>query len=144
VVTYDAWSTAANPVIYINAVSQTVTETDTPSGTLNSEFGAEVVIGNQHTDTQNYNQAWHGYLKDVRIYNRILTSAEVTTLYNSGTPDASLVPDGLVFQGPCVTKKENATAWDTVTTAEYEKFIENIYRAVGVAIAPTIGPPPIP
>jgi len=144
VVTYDAWSAAANPVIYINAVSQTVTETDTPSGTLNSEFGAEVVVGNQHTDTQEYNQAWHGYLKDVRIYNRILTSAEVTTLYNSGTPNASLVPDGLVFQGPCVTEKENATAWDTVTTAEYEKFIENIYRAVGVAIAPTIGPPPIP
>ena len=27
---------------------------------------------------------WYGYLKDARIYNRALTSTEITTLYNNG------------------------------------------------------------
>jgi hypothetical protein len=135
VVTFDTDDTAANPVIYINGVSQSITESLTPSGTLNSEYGARVVIGNWKTDTHEYTATWHGELKDVRIYNRILSAAEVTTLYNAGTPDSSLVTDGLVFQGPCVTNQENSTDWDTVITGSYFKFLENIFQAVGEGIS---------
>jgi hypothetical protein len=132
VVTYYVWDVTADPIIYIDGVSQVVTETDTPAGTLNSEYGAEVVVGNQHTDTQNYSQPWHGLLKDVRIYNRILSQAEVTELYNAGTPDASIVTDGLVFQGPVVKTDEVADYSGHLLDASLP-VLENIYRALGLS-----------
>lgn len=130
VVTYDCWNINADPVIYIDGVSQTVTETDTPSGSLNSEYGAEVVVGNWHTATQNYGKPWHGYLMDVRIYNKILTQAEVTELYNYGIMDAWLVTDGLVFKAITVPTKE-ADSYDGVLLDENKKVLDCIYQAVG-------------
>ena len=132
VVTYYAWDSSADPVIYIDGVDQVVTETDTPTGTLNSEYGAEVVIGNQHTDTQDYSQPWHGLLKDVRIYDRILTQTEVTELYNGGVPNALLVTDGLVFQGPVVKTDEVAQYSGHLLDASLP-VLENIYRALGLS-----------
>lgn len=145
-VTYNAWSSTDDPIIYIDGASIGVTEFGTPSGTLNSEFGAEVVLGNWHTATQNYTTPFDGFLKDVRIYNRILTAAEVTTLYNAGTPDVSLVTDGLVFQGPSapinVGLWTGAEAWDIVTigTTYHDYFLENIYGSVGKMIGTLISP----
>lgn len=131
VVTFNVWSTANDPVIYINGVSKAVTEDFTPSGTLNNEYGAEVVIGNWHTITKDYGYNFYGYLQDVRIYNRILTSAEVTTLYNAGTPDASLVTTGLVFQGPTCPKHDQANYDNGAVLNANLKTLDNIYRAVG-------------
>lgn len=132
-VTLDCWDVDAVPIIYINAVSKAITEVNDPSGTLNSEYGAEVVVGNWHTDTQDYNVPWVGQLKDVRIYNRILTAAEVTTLYNSGTPDTSLVTSGCVFQA-CVVPKFMEDDYDGVALTEQSKVLDNIYGAVGTPI----------
>jgi hypothetical protein len=145
-VTYNAWSSTDDPLIYIDGASKAVTEFQTPSGTLNSEYGAEVVIGNWHTDTQDYGDTFDGKIKDVRIYNRLVTSDEVTTLYNGGVPDASLVTDGLVFQGPCVPSYLESTDWTVVTinSSPYDYLLENIYRNVGVVIKPYINEPPIP
>lgn len=146
VITYDAWDIDAVPIIYIDGISMSVTEGQAPAGTLNSEFGSEVVIGNWHTDTQDYGRAFDGFIKDVRIYNRILTAAEVTTLYNAGTPDVSLVTDGLVFQGPSapinVGLWTGAEAWDIVTigTTYHDYFLENIYGSVGKMIGTLISP----
>lgn len=127
-ITYDTIDTTTNPIIYINGAPIVVNENTTPAGTRNSEYGANVVIGNWLTATQHFDQPFKGSLKDVRIYNRILTAAEVTTLYNAGTPNASLVTSGLVFQGPTIPAYE-ATAYNGKTLTSADKVLENIYRA---------------
>lgn len=133
VVTYDAWNIAADPIFYVDGavVAGGVTEIGTPLGTQNSEYGAEVVIGNWHTDTQEYTAAWNGVIKDARIYNLILTAAQVTELYNAGVPDASLVTGGLVFQGP-VVKTSDVAAYDGTALDAALPVFENIHQALGI------------
>lgn len=134
VVTYSAWSTAADPIVYINSVSAALTESLTPAGDLNSEFGAEFVIGNRHTDTKDYDMPWKGQIKEVRVYNRILTQDEVDELYNSGTPDALGGPtSGLVFQGP-VIPTNMLPLYDGVTLTSKLKILDNIFGAVGTPV----------
>lgn len=132
-ITYNCWDVDALPIIYINGSSSAVTESLNPAGDLYSQVGAEVVIGNWHTASIEYTKPFQGSLKDVRIYNRILTAAEITTLYNAGTPDASLVTTGLVFQGPVVMTKD-ATTYNGATLTADMKVLDNIYRAVGSPI----------
>jgi hypothetical protein len=67
------------------------------------------------------------------MYNRILSAAEVTTLYNAGVPDVSRETDGLVFQGLSVYADQgdaDSLAGTTLTTDD--RLVENILRAVGI------------
>jgi hypothetical protein len=119
-----------DPVMYINGVLQTLNETDTPAGTLNSELGTHVVIGNIKTVTQDYTFPFAGKIFDPRIYDRIITAAEALTLYNGGTPDPSLVTDGLVFQ-PFVVRTDRLSEFVDVELDADTKVFENAYRSVG-------------
>jgi hypothetical protein len=105
-VTMDIGDGSTNdPVIYINGVAQSLTETSTPSGALklNNEPGVNFVIGNWKTSTEDYSRAFDGKIQDPRVYNRIVNQAEATALTNGGTPDPTLLIDeNLVFQGFCV------------------------------------------
>lgn len=119
----------SDPVFYINAVQQTTTESQMPSGTFISGMGTSLVIGN----TGAYLNGVDGILKDVRVYDKILTPAEVSTLYNNGVMDTSLVTDHLVFQGLAI----NSDLGDKSTLNGQQipndnKFFENILRRVGV------------
>lgn len=78
VVTYDRSSTSNDPVIYVNGVSQSVTELTTPTGTADSEVSFNVSIG-----YDGYAYAM-GAIDDVRIYNRVLSAAEIAGLYDMG------------------------------------------------------------
>jgi len=128
-------NTLTDPIIYANGASKTITETLTPTGTTVAD-GNDLYIGNSYGLSSPY----YGRIFDPRIYNRILTAAEVTTLYNAGVPDETLVTDGLVFQGFSV-KADNG---DDASLAGYalnsaDRLIENIVRAVGIANgSPTI------
>ena len=57
--------------------AETVAESSTPSGTNSMDTALEFA---QEDDTQ----YWAGKLCEVSIWNRVLTSDEITTLYNSG------------------------------------------------------------
>ena len=128
-ITLDCWDIDAVPVIYIDGSSVAVTEDTAPAGSLQSEYGGETM---------------EGKVKDVRIYNRILSSDEVTALYNAGTPDESLVTDGLVFQGPAGNQKIKGwmayDPWDDINvglialSSIWNDFQENIYGAYGKTI----------
>jgi len=128
-------NTLTDPIIYANGASKTITETLTPTGTTVAD-GNDLYIGNSYGLSSPY----YGRIFDPRIYNRVLTAAEVTTLYNAGVPDETLVTDGLVFQGFSV-KADNG---DDASLAGYalnsaDRLIENIVRAVGIANgSPTI------
>ncbi len=77
VVTYDRTSTTNDPVVYVNGISQTVTELSAPTGTADSETN-DLSIG-----YDGYVNA-AGQIDDVRLYNRGLSPSEVTQLYNMG------------------------------------------------------------
>lgn len=142
VLTYDISSNVyANPLIYIDGAPQTVTVQTTPLGTRISEIGNTFVVGNQKSAAIDYTRGFFGIGKDARVYNRILSQAEITELYNSGTPDASQVTDGLVFQAFAVRTKELS---DYVNTAlgEADKVLDNIFGVVGTPHGAPVGRAP--
>lgn len=87
VITFDSSSVNNDPIIYVDGVSASVTEISTPVGTANTNSDP-YIIGNRGSDKA---RCWAGYIDDFRIYNRILTQAEVTSLYNSGDERNGLV-----------------------------------------------------
>lgn len=130
VVTVSANGSTITPTAYIDGVAKTLTEIVVHSGAMTDEKGNPLVIGNEKTAVVPLNLPFNGSIFDPRVYNRVLTAAEVTTLYNGGTPDHTLVTDGLVFQGPA-TYADRPLAAGTVLTST-DRLVENIIRAVGV------------
>lgn len=138
VVTRDSSSPANAPTIYINGVVQTLTNTNAQNGPIADETGTAFSIGNIKTATRDYDRGINAKIEDVRVYNRIISAAEVTTLYNSGTPDSSLVTDGLVFQAFAVRTKELSTYVDQTLT-DAMKVLDNIFGVVGTPHGAPIG-----
>jgi hypothetical protein len=138
-VTHDTSSdVSADPIVYINGTSQTLNESSTPAGTIGDETGLEFVLGNVHSQNNDFSEAFDGKIKDVRIYNRVLSAGEVTTLYNGGTPSATLVTDGMVFQAFCVRTKDLAAFVDDTLTASM-KLLDNVHRVVGTPHGAPVG-----
>lgn len=131
VVTYNSSSTSNDPIIYINGSSVAVTEFQAPVGTSLDVASSILEIGNAiNPTTGNYESALDGKMFDFRIYNRVLSAAEVTTLYNAGDPDHTLVTSGLVFQGFATYTDRPLSAGHVLTSTD--RLVENIIRAVGV------------
>jgi hypothetical protein len=83
VVTYDGTggATAMNGVtLYSNGASIASTATNNAGYVAMEPDTASVVIGEQHDPASN---DFNGSIDDVRIYNRVLTAAEITALYES-------------------------------------------------------------
>jgi hypothetical protein len=133
VVRYDHSHVNNNPFMWINGVLQTVVEVNTPAGTLTSEAGTHIVIGNVKTATIDYTWGFDGKIFDARIYDRPLITADAVELYNGGTPDPSKVTSGLVFQAFAVRTSDAADYID-VELNNTDRVIENMYKAVGHVI----------
>jgi len=84
--------------------------------------------GSPNSSTGIFDIPIDGKMFDPRVYNRILTPTEVTTLYNGGAPNHTLVTDGLVFQGFSTYADRPLTAGYVLTSTD--RLIENIVRAV--------------
>jgi hypothetical protein len=80
--TYDASSTANDPIIYIDGASQVVTELTAPSGTLNTSNTDVYSIGNKGA----LSDSWTGYLAEAAIWSRILTTNEMIGLSKGYVP----------------------------------------------------------
>jgi len=81
-VTYDEGSTANDPAMYVNAISQSISETDgVPSGSPESDAAEDLTIGNYTATTRTFD----GLIDDVRLYDRILTSQEIKLVFNQST-----------------------------------------------------------
>lgn len=94
--TYDDSSTTNNAVLYINGVSQTVTEVSTPSGTRSSDAAAVQLLGNWVTDAT---RAFDGIMQDLRVYNRLLSANEILNEYNKRGKHPN--QNGLVLRALC-------------------------------------------
>jgi len=132
-ITHDTTTPTNPPVIYVDGVSVAVTTYQAPTGAVVEEDGARLVIGNTLDQFPLQSLPFNGKIFDPRVYNRILTAAEVTSLYNAGVPDETLVTDGLVFQGLSVySDRGDATSLAGTVLSSDDRLIENIIRVVGV------------
>ena len=84
-VTYDADSTANNPIFYINGtkleVGTGITESTAPVGARNSDAAQDLIISNRTAGSRQL----IGEIADVQVHNCILTDDEITQTYQ-GTP----------------------------------------------------------
>jgi len=127
VITKDSTGINIAPNIYIDGVSTSVT-TSNPQTALRSEIGNSLSIGGAQNESQPY-ATFTGKLKDVRIYDRILTAAEVLALEAEGVGgDDNL--NGLVFQAPVVRTEELTYYTDHVMISP-DRVLDNVYSEVG-------------
>lgn len=71
-VTYDSTNVANNPLLYINGVSQVVTESEAPAGVIDSDLGLPLKIGNSF-----FNRTFLGYILPVLFARHIYTPAQI-------------------------------------------------------------------
>jgi hypothetical protein len=104
-VSYDNGSLANVPSLYINGVKMAITTSTTPSVTPPAYAGTNY-IGNR----LDLARGWDGLIDDLRIYNRLLSDAEVQTLatigsqnlapmVNAGASQAVVLPAAAALNG---------------------------------------------
>jgi len=128
-------SVTNDPVIYINGVSQALTETSTPAGALRSEVGVNTVIGNLNTASMAYTKAFDGKIKDARIYNADNISGTVADLAAAITAEGAggtAQTTGMVFQAFAV-RTGDVTAYTDLTLTDEKKMLETYLGMVGTA-----------
>jgi hypothetical protein len=132
-VEFDHSVSSNDPVFYINGVASTSTEVYTPSGTLKTEIGVPIVIGNWKTATEDFTLPFDGKIKDVRIYDmdkNTYTAADLADgLYDEGAGGTGWT-DGMVFQAPAVLTEEVTEYTDLTLTAE-TKMLDAYLTYVG-------------
>lgn len=77
--TIDRSSPDNDPLMYVDAVSQTVVENTTPSGAAKNESANPVIIGNIEHGTVDSQRPLNGRIAEVTIHNVILTADEIAT-----------------------------------------------------------------
>lgn len=116
------------PIIYIGGTAQALTEVEAPTGGTIVETAYRYILGNTYSSATYlpaYNRPFDGLVKDARVYNRVLSAAEVQSLAAAGT-----VTSGLLFQAPAVYDADVAEFTDK-TLAETDKVIESVVQIVG-------------
>jgi len=92
-VTYNKGSTGNDPELYVDGVSQSVSENIGPVGTADDDSSYDAWLGSANVEFDSSNVI-DGTLSDIRMYNRILSAAEIQTIYNCMGHDT--IVDGLV------------------------------------------------
>lgn len=72
-VAYDNSSTANNPVLYVNGISQSVIEHRSPAGSAKDDSDANLLFGN----AQNNSHTFDGEIDEVRIWSSIRSANEI-------------------------------------------------------------------
>jgi len=131
-VAYDNSLTTNDPVIYLNGVSQTVTEIATPTGTSGSDSGNYLVFSSAGVSGYEF----YGKLEQALIYNRILTSAEILDIHNS----RKAIPDwrGLVF-APHLCGAASLQTFDGTTLSATNYIVDQVSGAQGAPTGSPIG-----
>lgn len=97
-----AGTSSDDAVIYYDGVSQTVTETGTPSGTANTSAVAWMVGNRSGND-----RAFDGAMAEIGRWNRVLSTGEILSLAKGLSP--ALIPNGLVRYIPLMGKNSPET-----------------------------------
>lgn len=117
------------PKMYLDGVEKVVIASSTPQGTAVDYGSAPLMIGNLNVVGAQVQYNFNGYIKDARIYNRILTPDEVLIIAANPT-NYLTVRDGLVFQGPCVKSEDYGNLTGTILYPT-TKLIDNVFGIRG-------------
>ncbi len=130
-ITIGAWhhivwtqSGTSDPIIYIDGVSMAITETSTPAG--------DIVYDNNYLRSGNSYlmvNPLHGKIKDLRIYNRILSAAEADAIFDEGAGGTGNT-SGMVFQAFAV-RTDEVTAYTDLTLTAETKLLDAYLGTVG-------------
>ena len=136
VISYDNTSAAADPQLIIDGSLVSMTETSTPVGTTDNDSDCPLILfnvsRNPATPLNEYYQTdvSNIALKDVRIYNRLLTLDEVTELFESENI-LDVVPTGLVFHG-IYAPIDNIDDYVDTTIENDDWVLESVYGLAGI------------
>ena len=132
-ITYDSSTITNNALIYKNGGSITFSYPfGAPSGTVTSDASLNLVIGN----TNEYLYTHDGREQDIRIYNRILTPAEVYALYANRR--IGYMRNGLVFHAPAIGAA-GCTKFDGTTLGATNYVYDIINNAAGTPVGNPVG-----
>jgi hypothetical protein len=123
VVTYDGGDVANDPIFYFDGVSVSVTESNTPSGSLTTTSGA-YALGNRASDSA---RNWDGMLAEFAVWDVILDAAEAAAL-GKGLSPLLIRPASLVEYIPMI--RDNVSfrrAAPTVTATGIQPHPSVIY-----------------
>ena len=98
---------ATSPTIYVNGVSQTLTVSDGSASTYNFPSTSNPLNIGAASNGASY---FHGYIDDARVYNRVLSAAEVSSIYNGSAPTNGLVSFWKLNEGNGATAYDSAGA----------------------------------
>ena len=103
--TYDGSGSSGGIKLYVNAVAETVSALG-DSNSISSSFQntRKLMIGNRDTPATN-SQAWDGFLDEVRVWNKVLSAAEVSQLYTPGNRLGNLVDNFSTGNGVSVVER---------------------------------------
>jgi len=135
-ITYDSSSTANNPIFYVNGSSVTLTEIAAPSGTLIDKSTTTPITKFGNGVTGDSNTRFDGIIRDIRVYNRILTAAEAAQMYSARGRDN--IRNGLVFC-PFLKGAAGLQAFDGATLAAGNTIVDPCSGAVGVPAGSPVG-----
>jgi len=141
-VTYDKGSSSNDPVMYYDAVSQSITEVVTPSGSVVDDSLARVTIGNLNHNSQDGARPINGRICAVGIHNVILTQGEIAQARVRGYVHRGLVGfwpmynDGVDLSG----NGNNATVTNA-TVADHAPIASSFGFDMGWAGISTVAAP---
>lgn len=140
-ITYDAGSTANDPVFYVDGVSQAVTEFAAPTGSVVNNADA-YMLGNRSAD----DRTWDGRLAEFAVWDAILTPAEMAAL-GQGVSPLLIRPQSLVSYVPLLGGQSPEPDWKiaggaTVSGATAATH-PRVFKPSGLRLgAPTLSYPP--
>jgi len=120
----------ADPIAFINGVSSTVSDVVGLSGTAVYD-GNGVRVGNSYAGTSQFK----GKVKDLRVYDGILSGATALSIYNDGA-GGTANPTNLLFQAFAV-RSEDVTAYTNLTLTSEDGLLD---AHLGHACTPTGSP----
>jgi hypothetical protein len=127
------------PVMYINGVAQTVTSNETAGGGLTAngmDNGSAFFSAGRYNNNQGNpcatTQYLDGQFDDLRVYNRMLGSEEVTALYNEaapvGCPQAVITSEPASSVGICegsTTATISVAVAEQTTNIQWQNFVSD-------------------
>ena len=120
-----------NPVIYVNGSSVTVSETTSPVGTMDSDTGSDLYIGNRSANDRTFD----GRIDNMRFYDRILIPTEIEAIYDAEKQDAIPGNDAYtVLLLNCDGADESTTFTDTSVGGSTHTVTANADAQVDTAI----------
>lgn len=132
-VTYDGSIASNLPNIYVNGEIVALDSSTPADGTINDDSDGELFVGGIAADSST---RVNGKIKDARIYNRILSAAEIAEIYNSRCQRT--VSRGLIF-APVFDGAAGLSKFDGATLGTANTITDWVSGAIGIPYGNPIG-----